>query len=167
MKATLMVFGLIFAVMLSALPRGAFAAEQGNGEKTAALREVHDFIKACGCYFLATVEGDRPRVRPFGTLAIFEGRLYFQTGKKKDVFKQMTTNPNIEICAYDNKGSWIRVRGSVAVDDRQEAKQFLLDAHPELKGRYSADDENTQVLYFTQGEAVFYSFAGETKRVQF
>jgi uncharacterized pyridoxamine 5'-phosphate oxidase family protein len=109
------------------------------------------------------VEDDQPRVRPFGSLAIFESKIYFQTGKIKDVSKQMATNPKIEICAFDGKGAWVRVQ-AIAVDDpRREAKQFLLDAHPELKNMYSADDDNTQVLYLKNAVARFYSFSGTSE----
>ncbi|MDR2051084.1 MAG: pyridoxamine 5'-phosphate oxidase family protein [Deltaproteobacteria bacterium] len=131
------------------------------------MQEIYACLKNCGYYFLATTEGDQPRVRPFGSLAVFEGKIYFQTGKIKDVSKQMAANPKIEICAYDGKGSWIRIQAVAVEDERREAKQFLLDAHPELKSMYSADDGNTQVLYLKNGVARFYSFKGETKRVEF
>jgi uncharacterized pyridoxamine 5'-phosphate oxidase family protein len=123
------------------------------------LKEVYDFLKGSGNYYLATVEGDQPRVRPFGSLAIFEGKIYFQTGRVKNVSKQIAGNPKIEICAYDHKGRWIRVQAVAVEDDRRVAKQFLLDAHPELKKMYSADDSNTQVLYLKDAVARFYSFS--------
>ncbi|MDR2075828.1 MAG: pyridoxamine 5'-phosphate oxidase family protein [Desulfovibrio sp.] len=154
---------LFFLTAFLALP--AFAAEQDkNGD---GLREVHDFIKGCGHYFLATVEGDQPRVRPFGTVAIFEGRLYLQTGRKKDVSRQMAIQPKIELCAYDGKGNWVRVQAVAVNDDRREAKQFMLDAYPELKGMYSADDDNTQVLYLKDVKARFHSFGGEPRLLEF
>jgi uncharacterized pyridoxamine 5'-phosphate oxidase family protein len=140
---------------------GVSHAAAGNDEdKNAGLKEVYDFLKSCGSYYLATVEGGQPRVRPFGSLAIFEDKIYFQTGKIKDVSKQIAANPKIEICAFDGKGAWLRIQ-AVAVDDpRLEAKQFLLDAHPQLKSMYSADDGNTQVLYLEDAVARFYSFSG-------
>jgi uncharacterized pyridoxamine 5'-phosphate oxidase family protein len=156
-------------VLFAGICCASFAAAGSGRDKEAGLKEVYDFLKGCGNYYLATVEGDQPRVRPFGSLAIFEGKLYIQTGKIKDVSKQMTTNPKIEICAFDGKGAWVRVQ-AVAVDDpRREAKQFLLDAHPELKGMYSADDDNTQVLYLNDAVARFYSFSGtgEPRIVEF
>ncbi|MDR2850479.1 MAG: pyridoxamine 5'-phosphate oxidase family protein [Desulfovibrio sp.] len=131
------------------------------------MQEVYEFIKSCGHYFLATVDGDQPRVRPFGTVAIFESKLYIQTGKSKDVFKQMARNPKIEICAYDGKGNWIRVQAVVVNDDRREAKQFMLDSYPDLKKMYSADDGNTQVLYLKEAKARYYSFSGGSKIVEF
>jgi uncharacterized pyridoxamine 5'-phosphate oxidase family protein len=146
------------AVLFSEIRGASYAAAAGG--KEAELKEVYDFLKSCGNYYLATTEGDQPRVRPFGSLAIYEGKLYFQTGKIKDVSKQVAANPKIEICAFDGKGAWVRVQ-AVAVDDpRREAKQFLLDAHPELKSMYSADDDNTQVLYLKDASARFYSFGG-------
>ena len=164
-----------FAILMSLVVMfmGIFstsASVAGNdANKEAGLKEVYDFLKECGVYYLATVEGGQPRVRPFGSLAIFEGKLYFQTGKTKDVAKQLVLNPNIEVCAYDGKGTWIRIQ-AVAIDDpRREAKQFLLDAHPTLKKMYSADDDRTRVLYLKDAVARFYSFtnSGEPRIVEF
>jgi uncharacterized pyridoxamine 5'-phosphate oxidase family protein len=130
------------------------------------MQEVYDFLKKCNTYYLATVEGDRPRVRPFGTVDLFEGKLYIQTGKNKDVSKQIAANPKIEICAFDGD-KWIRVQAELADDDRREAKQHMLDAYPMLKDRYSADDGNTQVLYLKNAVATIASFAGEPKVIRF
>jgi uncharacterized pyridoxamine 5'-phosphate oxidase family protein len=157
MKKRLMFALLLTLAVLCTGTCGASYAADGN---YTGMNEVYDFLESCGNYYLATVEGDQPRVRPFGSLAIFEGKIYFQTGKIKDVSKQMTANPKIEICAFDNKGVWVRIQ-AIAVDDpRREAKQFLLDAHPELKNMYSADDGNTQVLYLKDAIARFHSFDG-------
>ncbi|MDR2132526.1 MAG: pyridoxamine 5'-phosphate oxidase family protein [Clostridiales Family XIII bacterium] len=132
------------------------------------MQEVHDFLKQCDTYYLATVEGDQPRVRPFGTVDIFEGKLYIQTGKSKDVSKQIAANPKIEICAFDGEsGRWIRVRADAVDDDRREARQHMLDAYPMLQDRYSADDGNTQVLYLKNAVATIFSFAGEPKTIRF
>jgi uncharacterized pyridoxamine 5'-phosphate oxidase family protein len=169
MKKTLLFAALVLIVVFwTGTGSMSFAAAESGGEKEAILQEVYDFLKGCGNYYLATVDGDQPRVRPFGSLAIFEGRLYFQTGKVKDVSKQMSANPKIEICAYDGKGNWVRVQAVAVNDDKREAKQFLLDAYPELKGMYSADDDNTQVLYLQNAIARFHSFSGgEPKVVEF
>jgi uncharacterized pyridoxamine 5'-phosphate oxidase family protein len=169
MKKKLTFVGLLFLAILLAGCGASYAATGNEEDRETGLKEVYDFLKGCNNYYLATVDGDQPRVRPFGSLAIFEGKLYFQTGKIKDVSKQMAANPKIEICAFDNKGAWIRVQ-AVAVDDsRREAKQFLLDAHPELKNIYSADDDNTQVLYLKDAVARFHSFTetGEPRIVEF
>jgi uncharacterized pyridoxamine 5'-phosphate oxidase family protein len=132
------------------------------------LQEVHDFLKKCGTYFIATADGDQPRVRPFGTAVIFEGKIYIQTGKKKNVSKQMKANPKIEICAWDlTSGRWLRIEAIAVEDDRLEAKQFMLEQYPELKAMYSADDDNTQVLYLKNVTATFSSFAGESKEIKF
>jgi uncharacterized pyridoxamine 5'-phosphate oxidase family protein len=130
------------------------------------MQEVYDFLKECGTYYLATVEGDQPRVRPFGTVDIFEGKLYIQTGKVKDVSKQLQANPKAEICAFGD-GKWLRVAGKLIRDDRVEAKSHMLDSYPSLKDRYSAEDDNTEVLYFEDATATFSSFAGEPKVIQF
>jgi len=130
------------------------------------MEEVWKFLKDCGTYYLATVDGDQPRVRPFGTAEIFEGKLYIQTGKKKDVSKQIQENPKVEICAFKD-GKWIRVTGKLIRDDRLEAKVDMLDKNPGLKRMYSADDDNTEVLYFDGAEAVISSFTEEPRVIKF
>lgn len=128
--------------------------------------EVQEFLKSCGAYFLATMDGDKPRVRPFGTAEIFEERLYIQTGKKKDVYKQIEKNNNVEICAYrDNK--WLRLRGKLIADERVEAKKDMLDKNPYLRNMYDENDDNTIVLYFEDAEATFYSFNDEKRVIKF
>ncbi|MDR1667404.1 MAG: pyridoxamine 5'-phosphate oxidase family protein [Bacteroidales bacterium] len=132
------------------------------------IKDVCDFLKKCGHYFIATVDGDQPRVRPFGTAAIFENKLYIQTGKHKRVSKQLKANPKIEICALDQAGGqWLRIEAIAVEDDRVEAKQFMLDEYPSLKKMYKADDGNTQVFYLKDATAFFSSFEGEPKTVRF
>ena len=109
--------------------------------------KVLKFLKDAETYYLATVEGDQPRVRPFGTAHVFEGKLYIQTGKVKDVSKQLHQNPKAEICAFKN-GEWLRVSGKLIEDDRNEARQSMLDAYPSLQKMYKTDDGNTEVFYF-------------------
>ncbi|MBO6065438.1 MAG: pyridoxamine 5'-phosphate oxidase family protein, partial [Lachnospiraceae bacterium] len=121
------------------------------------MQEVYDFLKECGTYYLATVDGDQPRVRPFGTVLLFEGKLYIQTGKVKDVSKQLHANPKAEICAFAN-GQWIRVAGELIADERREAKKAMLDAYPQLRGMYNEDDGNTEVFYLKDATATFSSF---------
>ena len=130
------------------------------------MQEVYDFLKKCGTYYLATVEDDQPRVRPFGTVDIFEGKLYIQTGKVKEVSKQLQANPKAEICAFAD-GIWVRVAGTLVRDDRVEAKQHMLDAYPSLQGMYSATDDNTEVLYFKDAVATISSFGGAPRTVKF
>ena len=129
------------------------------------IQEVYNFLKKCGTYYLATVEGDQPRVRPFGTVEIFEGKLYIQTGKIKNVSKQLQANPT-KICACMD-GKWLRVAGNLIRDDRVEAKKHMLDNYPSLKSMYSAEDDNTEVLYFEDATAVFYSFTDEPRVIKF
>ena len=130
------------------------------------MQEVYEFLKECGVYYLATVEGDQPRVRPFGTIDLFEGKLYIQTGKIKDVSKQLQANPKAEICAFAD-GTWLRVAGKLIRDDRVEAKAHMLDAYPNLKNMYSAEDDNTEVLYFQDATATFSSFTAPARTVRF
>ena len=130
------------------------------------MEEVWKFLKECGVYFLATIDNDQPRVRPFGTIEIFEDHLYIQTGKSKSVSKQIEKNPKVEICGYKD-GRWIRVTGKLVRDDRIEAKKDMLDKNPTLRGMYSENDDNTEVLYFENGEAVISSFTEEPKVIKF
>ena len=130
------------------------------------MKEVQEFLKECGVYYLATVEGNQPRVRPFGTAEIFEDYLYIQTGKNKDVFKQIEVNPNVEICAYkDDK--WIRISGKLILDDRTEPKKDMLDKNPMLRSMYDENDDNTAVLYFESAIATIYSFTEPPKVIEF
>ena len=130
------------------------------------MQRVVDFLKAANTYYLATVEGDQPRVRPFGTAHIYEGKLYIQTGKSKDVAKQILANPKVEISAMV-KGDWIRLSGELKLDDRYEAKKSMLDAYPALQKMYSAEDDNTAVFYFENATATFCSFTKEPETINF
>ena len=130
------------------------------------MERVCSFIKEAETYYLATVDGDQPRVRPFGTIHIFEGKLYIQTGRKKDVAKQLAANPKAEICAFKN-GTWIRVAGELVDDNRIEAKKSMLDAYPSLRAMYDPEDENTEVLYFKNAKATFSSFTAAPETVEF
>ncbi len=130
------------------------------------MQRVEKFLKDAETYYLATVDGDQPRVRPFGTVNIFDGKLYIQTGKSKAVSKQIHANPKVELCAFKD-GKWLRVAGELVEDERIEAKQAMLDAYPALQGMYSADDGNTEVFYFKVAVATFSSFGGEPEVVKF
>lgn len=130
------------------------------------MQTVHDFLKKVGTYYLATVDGNKPRVRPFGTIHFFEGRLYIQSGKSKDVAKQIAANPNVEISAFDGE-SWIRVSAALVEDNRIEAQESLLAAYPSLRDRYTVGDSNNVVYYLKDAIAVFYTFSGEPKTVRF
>ncbi len=124
------------------------------------MEKVYEFLKSAGTYYLATVEADQPRVRPFGTVHIFEGKLYIQTGRSKPVSRQLAANPKCEICAFRN-GSWLRVAAELVEDTRVEAKKSMLDAYPSLRNMYDENDENTQVLYLKDAVATFCSFSAE------
>ena len=130
------------------------------------MNEVFEFLKKARTYYLATMDGDQPRVRPFGTVDLFEGRLYIQTGKSKKVSQQLQANPKAELCAFLD-GKWLRVAGTLLRDDRVEAKAHMLDNYPELKAMYSADDDNTEVLYFKDAEATFSSFTEAPRTIKF
>ena len=129
------------------------------------MKEVFEFLKDCGTYYLATVEGDQPRVRPFGTVNIFENRLYIQMGKVKNVSRQIEKNPKVELCAF-NDGRWLRLSGELVRDERVEAKKDMLDNYPQLRAMYDENDDNTEVLYFKRGTAVFSSFTEPPRTVE-
>ena len=130
------------------------------------MQEVYDLLKKCGTYYLATMEGDQPRVRPFGTIDLFDGKLTIQTGKKKEVSKQMMENPKIEICAFDGQ-RWLRISATAVEDPRLEAQKHMLDAYPSLQEMYQAGDGNTQIFALEQGVATFSSFTEAPYRITF
>ena len=130
------------------------------------MKRVFDFLKDAGTYFLATEEGDQPRVRPFGTVNLFDGKLYIQTGKVKAVAKQIAANPKFELCAFKD-GKWLRVTGILCEDDRVEARKSMLDAYPSLRAMYDENDGNTVVYWIKDAEAVFSSFTAAPETVRF
>jgi uncharacterized pyridoxamine 5'-phosphate oxidase family protein len=130
------------------------------------MKETYDFLKKAGTYYLATVEYNQPHVRPFGTVNIFQDKLYIQTGKSKNVYKQISENPNIEICAF-NDGKWIRVEGIAKEDDRTVARKAMLDAYPELRNMYDENDGNTVVFVIDKAIATISSFTEEPKVYRF
>ena len=131
-----------------------------------AMQKICEFLKAANVYYLATVEDDQPRVRPFGTVHIFEGKLYIQTGRIKPVSKQLAANPKAELCAFKD-GVWLRVAGKLYEDERREARKSMLDAYPDLRAMYNEDDGNTQVLYFREAVATFSSFTAAPETLTF
>ena len=130
------------------------------------MKRVYDFLKKAEVYYLATVEGDQPRVRPFGTVNEFEGKLYIQTGKIKPVSHQLAANPKAEICAFFG-GEWVRIACELIEDDRFEAKKSMLDAYPNLRSMYNEEDGNTQVFYMKTVTAKFSSFGKAHEVVEF
>ena len=134
--------------------------------KMEAIEKVYQFLDEAQTYYLATVEGDQPRVRPFGTALLYNGRLYIQTGKIKPVSKQIAANPKVEVCAFKD-GRWLRVSGELVNDDDRAVKVAMLEKMPELKSMYDPDDGNTQVLYFKNATAVFSSFTEAPETVTF
>ena len=130
------------------------------------MKEVFDFLKNCGVFYIATIDGDKPRVRPFGAINIFEDKLYLQTGKSKDVYKQLEINPNVEISGMYN-GKWIRLEARLVNDERRVAKKSMLDNNPELRGMYSEDDPNTLVLYIENVKAKILSFTEPPVEIEF
>ena len=130
------------------------------------MKRVLDFLKKAEVYYLATVEGDQPRVRPFGTVNEFEGKLYIQTGKVKPTSTQLAANPKAEICAFKD-GAWIRVACELVEDDRFEARKSMLDAYPGLRNMYDENDGNTQVFYMQNATATISSFGGAPVVIEF
>ena len=131
-----------------------------------AIERVCKFLNEGKTYYLATVEGDQPRVRPFGTAIIYNGKLYIQTGKVKAVSKQLAANPKAEICAFHN-GTWLRVAGELINDDDRDAKVAMLEKNPNLKRMYSADDDNMQMFWLKDATATFSSFTAEPEVIEF
>ncbi len=132
----------------------------------AGIEKVYEFLNEAGTYYLATTDGDQPRVRPFGTALLYDGRLYIQTGKVKDVSRQIAANPKVEVCAFLN-GKWIRLAGELVNDDSRDVKVAMLEKMPTLKAMYDPDDGNTQVLYFRNATATISSFTEAPEVITF
>jgi len=130
------------------------------------MERVCKFLKEAKVYYIATMDGDQPRVRPFGTAHIFDGKLYIQSGKKKDFYKQLQVNPKVEICAM-NGGDWIRIVATLVEDDNLDAQASLLEDYPELKGMYQVGDGNNVVFYLKDATATIYSFTKEPIVIKF
>ena len=148
------------------LHAAAMLVELEKRENAEGIDKVYYFLNDAQTYYLATVDGDKPRVRPFGTILLYEGKLYIQTGKVKDVSKQISENPFVEICAYMN-GSWIRIAAELVEDDNRDVKVAMLEKMPSLKAMYSADDENTQVFWMKDATATICSFTSEPEVISF
>ena len=131
------------------------------------IQKIYDFLKSVGTYYLANLDNGQPRVRPFGNVDVFEGKLYIQTGKVKHVSKEMQENPKIEICALDGETKWLRISATVVRDERVEAKKHMLDNYPNLQAMYSAEDDNTEVLYLKDATATITEFGKEPKVIKF
>lgn len=130
------------------------------------MEEVFDFLKRCGVYYLATVEGDQPHVRPFTSLNCYDGRIYIQTGKVKPVAHQLKANHKIEISGMA-KGSWIRLTGEAVLDESEAAQQSMLDANPGLEKMYAVGDGNIEVYYIQNAKADICSFTDAPKHFAF
>ena len=175
----------VFAAMIAAVSSDIQAAvlETGSSEltnevitndtiskemKDANMQEVQSYLKECGAFFIATADGDQPRVRPFGVSEIIDGRLYIMTGKVKDVYKQMAKNGKFEICALKKSGSeWMRLSGTLVNDETLSVKEEFLNRNEGLKSMYKADDDNMAVLYITNATARFCSFSAPERKVNF
>ena len=148
---------------------GSGKAENAADYKTTnqeGMKRVFNFIKGCKTYYIATTEGPQPRVRPFGTVNVYDGKLYIQTGKKKRTARQLAENPLAEICCFDGE-RWIRVSGKLIPDERVEAKKAMLDAYPELRSMYDENDDNTIVYYFQDSTAYLSSFTAPEEEIRF
>ena len=131
------------------------------------MKEVYEFLKQCGTYYLATVEGDQPRVRPFGTMDLFEDKLYFQTGKVKAVAQHLKANPKVELSATAPDGRWVRIQAEVVLDDNIQAQEHMLEAYPHLKAMYQPGDGNTEVYYLKNATAQICSFTAKPQIIEF
>ena len=130
------------------------------------MQEVFEFLRKCKTYFIATADGDQPKVRPFGTIDIYDGALTIQTGKKKDVSKQIHKNPKVQLCAFDGQ-QWLRVSATLVEDPRIEAQAHMLESYPELKSMYQPGDGNNEIFKLTNVTADFCSFTAAPRTVEF
>ncbi len=162
-------FALSFALLMAAISMAQVKNETSEKNMEQNLNEVATFLKECRVFFIATSEGNQPRVRPFGVAEIVNGKLYLTTGRKKDVYKQLEANQGrFEICALKpDYSQWIRISGRLVDEDNAEIRQTILDRNKALGRMYSANDGNFVTPYIADGEARFFTFQGEVKRVKF
>jgi len=128
------------------------------------MNKVTEFLKACGTFYFATVDGDKARVRPFGAVSEYEGRTYFCTNNTKACFKQMIANPNVEICGCKGR-DWIRISGKAVADPRDEARAAFLEASPNLGRMYKVGDGIFEVFYITDGTATIIAADGKGETI--
>ena len=176
MKKTFAIIAAVFFLAACGQPSRSSQTSQASpnhaeyqSSNIAVMQKTYDFIKqnCYSTYFIATADNDQPRVRPFGTINIFEGKLYIQTSHKKDVAGQIAANPKVELCCFDGQATWLRLSGTLVEDERIEAKKAMLDAYPELRGLYDENDGNTAVYYFKDATARFDSFVKEQEIEKF
>lgn len=164
---------VVALLMLTACHNKQQSTEPNNNSiseemKQANMQEVQAYLKDCGAFFIATADGDQPRVRPFGVSEIIDGHLYIMTGKVKNVYKQIAQNGKFEICALHPSGTeWMRLSGTLVNVEDIGMKQEFLDRNPGLKSMYKADDDNMALLCITDATACFSSFTAPDRQVNF
>lgn len=132
------------------------------------MEEVFEFLKRCGTYYLATLDGEQPRVRPFGSYAVFNGKLYIETAHYKPVAHQIDTHPLVEICAFDDQSKWVRIACRLVADESYEAKHAFLEQMPELRDLgYDEEGDKMAIYYMTDAEATFSSYTDESRIIRF
>ena len=171
MKRILLILATVLTV-LSCGQRGGKAPAVVPSEYQSSnqdnMQRVRDFLHDAGCYFIATVDGDQPQVRPFGTAEIIEGKLYIQTGHVKNVARQIEANPKVGICAFDAEGGeWLRITATLVEDPRVEIKKAMLDANPGLRNMYDENDGNTAVYFLKDAKATISAFTHEPIEIDF
>ncbi len=129
------------------------------------MNEVFDFLRDCGIFFVATVDGNQPKVRPFGFVMEYEGKLCFGTSNQKPFYEQLMANPNIEICATAKDFRWLRLSGKAVFCTTKEAKAQALEIMPTLKRMYSVEDNIFEIFYLENATANFRSMQGEDRTV--
>lgn len=122
--------------------------------------EILKFMKENKTYFLATVDDKgNPQVRAFGTIAEINGNLYIQTGKSKDVCKQIIAHPALAICSFSPAtGEWLRLTADGVIDDSIETNTAMLDQYPDLKKMYAPGDGNCTCIRLDNIKATISSF---------
>ena len=126
------------------------------------MQKIYKFLKDARIYYLATSDGVQPRVRPFGTINLYDGRLYILTSKKKSVSQQLHQNPKIEISAYLHP-RWLRLEASVVEDNGFDARMSMLNAYPELSEVFPYDDENNELWFLRNVSAGIYEYGKDTE----
>lgn len=117
------------------------------------MSKVHDFLNEAGVFFLATVDGDQPRLRPLGFHMEMEGKEMFGVGDFKDVYKQLTANPKVEIVACKQDGHWMRYTGKAVFDTDPRYEAAALEAMPDLKNIYNEKTGHHMAVFHLEDAA--------------
>ncbi|QNU68595.1 pyridoxamine 5'-phosphate oxidase family protein [Ruminiclostridium herbifermentans] len=130
--------------------------------------EVVKFLEENPVFYIATVDGDTPKVRPFGFFLKHQQKLYFGVGNQKETFKQLQKNPKFEISTTSKDNTWLRLSGNAVFETSEELLEKAFERNPNLKALYSKENgPRLELFYIENAKAEFLNFLGEHKVINF